>query len=357
MDTEEKELTKKQLLRISAILGGFGIFILIFGGAMRGLGTVMIFTAILFWVYKYAIKKWATKFQNNTMVRFENWYERRIKHALRGKNVYWYFGITFALLIATFMLFGMSVGSGRTKIEFFPENTPNEIYVYIEYPEGTSITKTNTLTKAIEDRVYEVVNREMYIDPDGENYLVESAVSQVGEGAGNPQTDGGSSAEMPHRGKVTVSMREYKYRNGLDTEKLRGEIQESLTGIYPGVSISVEKNADGPPPGYPVNIELEGKDYNELIGTAEDIRNFINTKNIAFIEELKIDVNKSKPSMQVTVDRQKAGELGVAVGQVGQQLRRSLFGEKAGVYKLDGDDYDINVRFNEDIRLPFSIKI
>jgi len=73
MDTKEKELTKKQLLRISAILGGFGIFILLFGGAMRGLGTVMIFTAILFWIYKYAIKKWATKFQNSTMVRFENW--------------------------------------------------------------------------------------------------------------------------------------------------------------------------------------------------------------------------------------------------------------------------------------------
>ena len=350
MSTEEKELTKKQLYRITAILGGFGLLILFFGGAMRGLGTVMIFTVILFWIYKYAIKKWATKFQNNTMVRFEDWYERRIEHALRGTNVYWYFGITFTLLIATFMLFGMSVGSGRTKIEFFPENTPNEIYVYIEYPEGTSITKTNTLTKAIEDRVYDVVNREMYLDPEGKNYLVESAVSQVGEGAGNPQTDGGSSAEMPHRGKVTVSMREYKYRNGLDTEKLRGKIQESLTDIYPGVSISVEKNADGPPPGYPVNIELEGKDYNELIGTAEDIRNFINTKNIAFIEELKIDVNRSKPSMQVTVDRQKAGELGVAVGQVGQQLRRSLFGEKAGVFKLDGDDYDINVRFNEDIR-------
>ena len=350
MDIDEKELTKKQLFRISAILGGFGLFILLFGGTLRGLGTVMIFTALMFWIYKYAIKKWASKFQNTTMVRFENWYERRIEHALTGKNVYWYFGATFALLIATFMLFGMSVGSGRTKIEFFPENTPNEIYVYIEYPEGTSIIKTNTLTKAIEDRVYDVVNRDMYKNTKGNNYLVESAVSQVGEGAGNPQTDGGSSAEMPHRGKVTVSMREYKYRNGLDTEKLRGKIQESLTGIYPGVSISVEKNADGPPPGYPVNIELEGKDYNELITTAENIRNFINSNNIAFIEELKIDVNNSKPSMQVTVDRQKAGELGVAVGQVGQQLRRSLFGEKAGVYKLDGDDYDINVRFNEDIR-------
>jgi len=349
MEVGEKELTKKQLIRLSVILGGFGVFILIVGGPMRGLGTLMIVTGISFWIYKYFLKPAAKTFQDNYMVRFENWYERRIKHALKGSNVYWYSGLTFLLLIVVFMLFGMSLGSGRTKVEFFPDNKPNEIYAYIEYPQGTSIDKTNELTKAIEKRVYAVANRDKYKKGD-HNFLVESAVSQVGEGAGNPQTDGGSAAEMPHKGKVTLSMREYKYRNGLDTEELRAEIQKDLTGIYPGVAISVEKEANGPPAGYPINIELEGKDYDVLINTAEDIRNFINTKNIPGIEELKIDVNKGKPTMQVVVDRKKAGELGVSVGQVGQQLRRSVFGEKAGVYKLEGEDYDINVRFNEDIR-------
>jgi multidrug efflux pump len=29
-----------------------------------------------------------------------------------------------------------------------------------------------------------------------------------------------------------------------------------LTGIYPGVLISVEKDANGPPTGAPINIEL-----------------------------------------------------------------------------------------------------
>ncbi len=349
MEIGEKELTRKQLIRVSIILGGFGLFILIVGGPIRGLGTVMLLTGLMFWIYKYALKKWSLSFQKNIMVRFENLYEKQIKQALRGGNVYWYFSITFFLLIVVFMLFGMSLGSGRTKVEFFPDNKPNEIYAYIEYPQGTSIEKTNELTKAIEERVYAVTNRDKYKKGD-HNFLVESAVSQVGEGAGNPFTDGGSSAEMPHRGKVTLSMREYKYRSGRDTEELRRDIQEALTSIYPGVAISVEKEANGPPAGYPINIELEGKDYDELINTAEDIRNFINAKNIAGIEELKIDVNKSKPSMQVVVDRKKAGELGVSTGQVGQQLRRSLFGEKAGVYKLEGEDYDINVRFNKDIR-------
>ena len=349
MSTDEKELTLKQLIRMSVILGVLGTLILVFGGAMRGLGSVLILTGIMFWAYKYVIKGTAIKFQKKTMSRFENWYERRLKHALNGRNVYWYFGVTFLMLIGIFMLFGMSVGSGRTKIEFFPDNKPNEIYVYVEYPEGTSIEKTNEITLEVEKQVYAIMDDEKY-KKNGENFMMASAVSVVGEGAGNPLTDGGSSAEMPHKGKVTVNFSEFKYREGLNTEDIRGRVQAALQGIYPGVAISVEKDANGPPAGFPINIELEGKDYDELINTAEDIKNFINTKNIAGIEELKIDVNKGKPSMQVIVDREKAGELGVAVGQVGNQLRRSIFGEKAGIYKEDGDDYDINIRFNEDLR-------
>ena len=105
-------------------------------------------------------------------------------------------------------------------------------------------------------------------------------------------------------------MREYKYRKGEDSEVLRQKVQKALVGIYPGVLISVEKDANGPPAGSPINIEIEGDDYRELIATAERMRDFINTKSIAGIDELKIDVNRDKPGMQVVVDRKKAGELG-----------------------------------------------
>jgi len=247
-----------------------------------------------------------------------------------------------------FGLFGASVGSQRTSVEFFPDNKPNQIIIYIEYPQGTDIEKTNAITLDIENQVYEIVNDPMYQDPvTGKNVLVEAAVSQVGEGAGNPQTDAGNAAEMPHRGKITATMHEFKFRQGHDSEQLRKRIQERLKGRYPGVSISVEKDPTGPPAGYPINIELEGKDYDELIATAELMRNFINQRNIPGIDELKIDVNKGKPAMEIFVDREKAGGLGVAAGQVGRQLRRAVFGEKAGIYKEDGEDYDINVRFEE----------
>lgn len=349
MTTEDKEMSLKRIISITAIVGGIGLLITFFGGEFRGLGTVMLFTAIMLWVYRLLLRPAANWFQKRALPRWERFYEGVLRKALTGRRPVFITLGTFALLIVAFMGFGASVSSQRTKVEFFPDNTPNQIIVYIEYPEGTDIKKTNAITKDIEERVYKIVGQDAYKNGDY-NFLVESAVSQVGEGAGNPQTDGGSAAEMPHRGKITATMREYKYREGADSNALLKQVQESLQDIYPGVAISVEKDAVGPPAGYPVNIELKGDDYAELISTAEKMRDFINTKNIQGIDELKIDVNKSKPSMRVEVDREKAGELGVTAGQVGQQLRNSIFGAKAGIYKKDGEDYDIYVRFNEENR-------
>ncbi|HKJ05987.1 MAG TPA: efflux RND transporter permease subunit [Flavobacteriaceae bacterium] len=342
-EEQEKELTKKQLILYSSLLFVVGLLIFIGGGAIKGLGTLMMFIGIMLWVYKYFLNRVADYFKDVVLRRVEISYRRFLKFALTGKKPYIFVFGTIALLFVSFVVFGLA----QPKIEFFPDNKPNQIIVYIEYPEGTSIDKTNEITRSIEQDVYGVLSN--YVDANGYNFMVDSAVSQVGEGAGNPQTDSGSLAEMPHKGKITVTLREYKFRRGKDSEELRKEVQAAVKG-YPGVLVSVEKDANGPPVGYPVNIEILGDDYNQLIITAERMRNFINEKGIAGIEELKIDVNKSKPSIEVEIDRKKAGELGVSASQVGMQMRRALFGEKAGVYKESGEDYDINVRFNEENR-------
>ena len=349
MSVEDKNMPIKKIIVLTSIMSVIGLFIFFIGGSYKAIGSLIVFTAIMLWVYRFFLRGWANSFQNNVLPRLESWYERQLKRAMTGWSPYLLTVGTFILLIIAFSTFGMSLKSQRTKVEFFPDNKPNQIVVYIEYPEGTDIKKTNEITKQIEKRVSKVLYSDDYMDEDY-NFMIESIVSQVGEGAGNPRTDGGSAAEMPHKGKITASMREYKYRRGLDSELLRQKVQTALVGIYPGVLISVEKDANGPPVGAPINIEIQGDDYAKLINVAENMRDFINTKNISGIDELKIDVNRDKPGMRVLVDRKKAGELGVSTGQVGQQLRASIFGNKAGIYKEDGEDFDIYVRFNKENR-------
>ncbi|MEG9327225.1 efflux RND transporter permease subunit [Salinimicrobium catena] len=348
MKTEEKKLTKKKLIRWSAILAGVGILLVIAGyiidmGALRGIGNLSILSAILLWAYKYFLSPFVDYFQFKALKKLETKYEQTLRFSLKGKNAYLVFSGTLLMLILSFIL----VGIVKPKVLFFPENQPNQIITYIEYPEGTDIRKTNELTKKVEERIYDLI--EKYEDEDGYNYMVESAIAQVGQGAGNPQTDGGQQNEMPHKGKVTLTMREFKERRGVKSSHVLSEVREAVHG-FPGASIIVEKDAAGPPTGYPINLELRGEDYEQMLLEAEQLREYINELNIGGIEELNIDVNKSKPELNVTVDRVKAGQLGVSSATVGQTLRRAIYGEEISTYKEGDEDYEINVRFNEDFR-------
>ena len=342
MEISDREISTKSLWRITIFMGGLGIILLFGSPNIRVFGNLMLLVPLLFWLYKFFIKKMALSFQNNFLVSLENGYRRFLSYALSGNKPFMFLGGTFLLLFSSFAL--MSIFP--PKVEFFPDNQPQQIFIFIEYPEGTAISKTNETTKRIEKEVLSVIESDIY-NRAGVNILVESMVAQVGEGAGNPEIDNGNTNELPNKGKITLTMQEFKFRQGVSSESFRKEVQKQLIGKFPGVSISVEKDAKGPPAGYPVTIEINGKDYLDLIQTAEKMKEYLNKVNISGVEELKINVNKNKPGLELTLDRQKAGELGVSAGQIGQLLRTSLFGSKAGIFKKDGDDYDINVRFNK----------
>ena len=344
MDLSEKEISRKNLLRMTYILGGLAVVFVLFQDT-RAIGSLLAFICFLFWSYKYFIKNQAIRFQNTFLVRLENKYNDFLSFALEGIRPFLFLAGTFLLFITSIVLMGIF----PPKIEFFPDNEPQQILVYLEYPEGTDIEKTNETLKQIESEIYELVNNPKYLDGDY-NFLVESAISQVGEGAGNPETDAGGTGEIPHKALITMTMREFKYRRGMSSEELRKDVQLELIDRFPGIAISVEKDTQGPPGGYPVNIEIYGDDYERLIETAISMKNYLNKENIEGIEQLKIDVSRSKPGLEFQVDREKAGELGIPTGLIGQTIRNSIIGTKAGVYKINGDDYQINVRLDEDYK-------
>ena len=344
MDLSEREISRTNLMKMTYILGGLAIVFLLFKDT-RAIGSLLAFICFLFWAYKYVIKNSAVKFQNTLLVKLENRYNEFLSFALAGFRPYLF-------LLGTISLFFISISLMAIfppKVEFFPDNEPQQILVYLEYPEGTDIKKTNETSMLIESEIYKVVNNSKYID-NGYNFLVESAISQVGEGAGNPETDAGGTGEIPHKALITMTMREFKFRRGMSSEELRKEIQVELIEKFPGIAISVEKDSQGPPGGYPVNIEIYGEDYEQLIETAISMKNYLNQENIEGIEQLKIDVSRSKPGLEFNVDREKAGELGIPTGLVGQTIRNSIIGSKAGIYKLRGEDYEINVRLDEEFR-------
>jgi multidrug efflux pump len=351
-----KNRSKTALLKRGLGIFAVGILFAILGyvggpKALIGFGNLFIFVSISLWFFKYILIPVSKRFQFKTIPRIEKFYQKTLNYALKGGNAYRFFFGTVGLLgvaIGVFMLF-------TPPVLFFPENQPNQAIVYIEYSEGTDIEKTNELTKIVEQQVFDVLERYQY-QRDGEtyNFMAESIISQVGEGSGNPMVDGPSQNEMPHRGKVTVLFRQYKYRFDEDGNKISSsdvltEIRNAVQG-YPGASIITDKDQAGPPAGYAINLELKGDDYQQLIEEARNVQTYINGLNIPGIEELNLDVSQNKPEMEVVVDRMKAGELGVTTAQVGQALRSAIYGFEASTFKDGDDDYDIVVRFDGDSR-------
>ena len=301
MKIEDNNMPIQRIIKITSILLFGGIIFLSYGwinwesGEMfRFLGALQIFVSINFWIYRLFLRRMANNFQLQILPSLDAAYEKVLNKILIGKRPYLIILGAITLLILSFIGFGNSINSQRTSIEFFPEEDPRQIMIYVEYPEGTDISKTNEIAINIEKDIYSIVESDLYNDKSGYNFMVESTVTQVGEGSENPETELGTASEMSNRAKITLTLRDFKYRKGVSSRILRKQIQDKLKNKYPGVSIAVEKNQSGPPVGYPINIELTGLDYSLLIKRAEQITDFINKRNIAGIEELKIDVNKSR---------------------------------------------------------------
>ena len=345
MDINDREISNKNSVIITVFLSFIGSIMLFFEGPTRGIGTLLIVLSLIFWLYKKVLKKWTKYFQKSLIKNLETYYKSFLNFALTKRNPLFFIFGTFGLLISSFLILGIS----SPKVEFFPANMPAQIIIYLEYPEGTSISKTNLTSLQFEKEINYVINQSKYMINE-KNFMVESYVSQIGSGSQNPVTDKGAVNDMPNKAKITLTLAEFKNRKGLSSEILRSEIQKEVEDKFPGLLISVEKDQKSPPVGYPISIEITGSDYDKLILTANKMREFIDSKKILGVEELKIDVNKNKPGIELKVKREKAGELDITAGQIGNQLRRSIFGEKIGIFKKNSEDYDINLRLNKDDR-------
>ena len=349
MDTEDRNVSNKSAKLYTIIFSVIAIVFILIGNIahmklVRAIGHLAVISLVLMWLYKIKLYQWTQDFQHSFFPRMENKYKSFLAKILTGRRAWLALAGIIGMLFFSFILLGIF----PRKVLFFPDNIPNQVITYIEYPQGTDIAKTNKATLFVEKQVIQILSK--YVDPKTDkNFLAESIVSQVGVGAGNPNVDAGSASETPYKGKVTVNFSEYKFRRGINTTEVLDEIRAKVKGIA-GATVTVEKDANGPPAGYPISVQLTGTDYQEMLVEADKMIAFINSKNIPGIERLSVDVNKESPELEVKVDRVSAGSLGVSTGQLGFNLRRSVYGQEISTYKEGDDDYNITMRMQDDQR-------
>jgi len=332
------DLPKERKKRRNNVLIGLAVMI-IGGGIAHVLNyntgrNLLWFTAVITATNFFLLRKGAFWFQNNFLPVLERVYDRFIRGALRFP--FMVFGGTFVLLIFALILLGI-----RTpKVIFFPTADPLYVNAFVEMPLGTDIEATNALMKDLEQTVEEVITPYRGI--------VEAVLSQIGENTSDPNSppEPGSS---PNRARLTVSFVPSEERGGLSTFDIMEEIRSAVS-VYPGVEIVVDKNADGPATGKPINLEIAGEDIDQLAVLSEQVINYINSKNIPGIENLKADVQIGKPELIVHIDREAARKFEVSTMDVADAIRSAVFGKEVSKYKEGEDDYPIMVRLDKKYR-------
>ncbi|MGZ3937377.1 MAG: efflux RND transporter permease subunit, partial [Flavisolibacter sp.] len=330
----------------SAIFKKPALWIAVAGGLMLDLagatffGNLIIFFTILVVLNRYFIDDLIHGFQNNVLPRIMRRYEEALRWALHGWRPVYLLVATFGLLILSIVAIAIAGATGRTKVVFFPSGDPNQIYVYMKLPAGTDVEYTDSLTRVLEGRVYKVLGMEN----GKENPVVESVISNVAVGAADPTS--GDRSTRPERGRIQISFVEYEKRHGVSTAPYLDSIRAVVKGI-PGAELSVDKQKNGPPTDPPVNIELKSEDFDALIRTAVNLKNYLDSINVPGVEELKMDVDLTNPEISLTVDRERALAEGVSSAQIGMAIRTALFGREVSKIKEGNDEYKIQLRNNE----------
>ena len=302
-------------------------------------GNFLLILSALFIFNRYVLNGIIHRFQNKALPWLMSHYESSLRWALKGRRPGWLIVGVFVLFIISAVALTASVFSGRTKTSFFPTGDPPIVYVYVKMPVGTQTKTTDSVTKLMEDRVFKVLGKD--------NPIVESIISNVAVGATDPFQ--GEKGTQPHLGRIQISFVEYEKRHGQRTSVIVDSLRKVIKDI-PGAEISLQGQQNGPASGAPVNIEVVGDDFDQIVHTSVNLKNYLDSVNVPGVEKLKLDVDVTKPELTLTIDRERALREGLSTAQIGSELRTALFGREASKLKDGEDEYKIQIRYTDQVR-------
>lgn len=327
-----RKAQKKKSYRNAAILAGIAIVLYVakmffMANLLSIIVLVIIFNNLIF----NKIQRW---FRIIFLVKLENAYIKVLTFALKGKNPIKFFAGTIILLFFTMILFQVRTPD----VNFFPENDPNYINIIAELPVGTDIMVTDSVMRMVEKDTDRFLGEGRKI--------VESILTTVGTGS----SDAFQTGDEPNKGLITITFVDYQERIGISTSDIMKKLSNHLIGYYPGVQISIEKDDMGPPTGKAVNIEITGRNYDQLIYLTDSLQAFIEQSDIEGIEGLKIDLEVDKPQLLIQINREKARRFGVSTMQIAVTIRTALFGKEISDFKVGEDEYPIQLRLQDKYR-------
>jgi hydrophobic/amphiphilic exporter-1 (mainly G- bacteria), HAE1 family len=268
--------------------------------------------------------------------RFMKWFI----HEVYGPVLHWSLKRPAIPLAAVVMLLMISLGmllSGRLRFQLFPELDGDFIVAEVELPKGTDLDRTERILTRIEDAVWRMEDA-IGPQPNGQRLIKHFATSfgfgrRMDPGPGGQQT--GS-----HIAQVFIELLTADQRTAQCDEILRlwrdevGHVTDVVNMTFEQLQIT--------PGGKPIDIQLRGKDLDELKRASLDLQAKI--AEYAGVRNLTDNLRPGEEEILVRL-KPSGRPLGITSAALAEQLRGAFWGSIAQEFQRGSDNFEVEVQF------------
>jgi multidrug efflux pump len=227
-------------------------------------------------------------------------------------------------LLPAFTLVVLAVGVGillrAIPQEFTPAEDRGGFFIRVVAPEGASLAYTQGYVDQIEARLLERIGK-------GE---IERILARV--------PDFGSVDEVnTARFIVTLSHWDQRQRSSEQVAADYARDLRDLAGVRTAIFQRSGFSVGGQ--GQPVQVAIGGGSYGELAEWRDRI--LARAAENPGLLQLDSDYQETKPQIELTIDLQRAGDLGVPVAAISGALETFMGGRRATRFESAGEEYDV----------------
>lgn len=223
----------------------------------------------------------------------------------------------FVVIAATVPVIGFSL---------FPSADVPQFVIRVDAPDGASVEETDRALRFVEARL-------------AEHPEVKHWYTHLGHGTPFVYYNYFSQGRTANLGEVFVELRAFDPKR---TPKLFEALRAQFND-YAAARISLKQFQQGPPVDAPVAIRIVGPEIEGLRRIADQVEQVL--KATPGTRDVNNPSRLLRTDLDLGVDTEKAGLLGVSALEVNRTVRLAVAGLSAGQFRAsNGDEYDITLR-------------
>ncbi len=297
----------------------FTIIFVLLASIFVALGMVPL---IAIYLTKHSSANRFEEMQEDYTHRAQAWYRAKLVAFLQNTKSQRI--LLWSLFVGLIFAFALPV-VGLLNVIFFPGEDVDYVFIELETKQGTPVTQTDLVVRAIEETLYE-----------------KDYVKAFSSTAGSGSSFTGSTNAGGKFANITVTLNEERTQS---SGEISDELRQSFASIEDAV-VTISEQQNGPPTGAPVFIKFQGNSLDELLAASDNAERLL--ANIEGTRDIVASTKSNATEFVLSIDKAKASALGVSPSLIGQTLRTAVFGVNATTISRDGKDIDIVVKLDVD---------